>query len=307
MKLTATRVAAVIVFILGTLFAFRGLIAFIPSYVGDQLCSPVQDVEYLATVTGRIDSNYPSPRCCSGIECIETSSGRHAVLTTLRSDNYLPLLQALRCSLKKSNPNLTVIVAIVEGDLSPSTVEAIEQLDVSVVYWKDIRYANTRSPRFELNWVKIRAWEMVEYDALLMVDADAVVVGDVSHLFSLPTAFAAALDQDKTLLRHSSLGTMQGGVVLLRPCAAVAHHMISLLDANSILQYPQGHAEQSFFDWYFRYERWSLPIEYNALSHLLQNDSKTRAGTKPIIVHYTRDKPFTIDVQSHKEHAYAIC
>ena len=307
MKWTRTWVATVIFLLIVAQFIVRWLLVGISTFVDEGLCGPVQDAEYRVVVSGRIDEMHPSPRCCAGTDCLLTSSGRYAALTTLRSEEYLPLLRILHCSLKKSNPKLPLIVAIVDGDLTPATVAAVKQLGVTLVYWKDLQFYNAKSPRFGLNWVKIRAWEMSDYDAILMIDADSVVVADVMHLFNLPTAFAAALDQDKTLLRHNSLGTMQGGVVLLRPCAAIAHHMVSLLASNSVLQFPEGHAEQSFFDWYFRYERWSLPIEYNAMGHLLQNDSNTRAGLKPIIVHYTRHKPFKVDVRLHREHAYAVC
>ncbi len=34
----------------------------------------------------------PSPRCCTGEDCLQRSRGRHAVITALRTDNYLPLL-----------------------------------------------------------------------------------------------------------------------------------------------------------------------------------------------------------------------
>ena len=41
---------------------------------------------------GRRDEVDPSPRCCTGHDCLQRSRGRHAVITALRTDNYLPLL-----------------------------------------------------------------------------------------------------------------------------------------------------------------------------------------------------------------------
>ena len=32
------------------------------------------------------------------------------------------------------------------------------------------------APRFGLNWIKLRAWELDEWDALLILDADMTVV-----------------------------------------------------------------------------------------------------------------------------------
>ena len=36
--------------------------------------------------------------------------------------------------------------------------------------------ANARNPRFGLNWAKLHAWQWTDYDALIMLDADMVVL-----------------------------------------------------------------------------------------------------------------------------------
>lgn len=42
---------------------------------------------------GRTDASNPSPRCCSADSCTQNDRGRYTILTTLRTDKYLPLLQ----------------------------------------------------------------------------------------------------------------------------------------------------------------------------------------------------------------------
>lgn len=42
---------------------------------------------------------------------------------------------------------------------------------------------------------------------------------------------------------------INGGVFLLRPCAAVEAHMVHLLDAHPKLRFVHGTAEQDFFGW----------------------------------------------------------
>lgn len=49
--------------------------------------------------------------------------------------------------------------------------------------------ANVREPihgsalscRFSYNWIKLRAWQLTEYDALLMLDSDMTVVCALPH------------------------------------------------------------------------------------------------------------------------------
>ena len=49
--------------------------------------------------------------------------------------------------------------------------------------------------------MKLRAWELEDWDALLMLDADTTVVSDIRSLFGLPTDVAIVLDEDKTARR----------------------------------------------------------------------------------------------------------
>ena len=52
--------------------------------------------------------------------------------------------------------------------------------------------------RFGLNWLKIRLWELREYDAVLYVDADVEVrTWTLPSVFELPTDFATVLDLNK--------------------------------------------------------------------------------------------------------------
>eukprot|EP01026_Neomeris_dumetosa_P070438 TRINITY_DN7037_c0_g1_i2.p4 TRINITY_DN7037_c0_g1~~TRINITY_DN7037_c0_g1_i2.p4 ORF type:complete len:126 (+),score=10.02 TRINITY_DN7037_c0_g1_i2:36-413(+) len=99
---------------------------------------------------------------------------------------------------------------------------------------------------------------------------------------------------DKAEKSYHALGKVQGGTIFLRPCPSIAYHMIDLLNDDSILQFQGGHAEQDFLDWYFKYSRWSLPVEYNYIAHLLDGDIMLGGGI-PKILHYTRQKPFKYD------------
>ena len=78
--------------------------------------------------------------------------------------------------------------------------------------------------RYALNWVKLRAWELEDWDALLMLDADTSVVSDVRSLFALPTDFAVVLDEDKTARRSvcNNRNVLPAVVVVVPKCCAFA-------------------------------------------------------------------------------------
>ena len=49
--------------------------------------------------------------------------------------------------------------------------------------------------------------------------------------------------------RYTAMGRGQAGVLFVRPCAAVAAHMLQLASGKRQLQFPYHDAEQDFFDW----------------------------------------------------------
>jgi lipopolysaccharide biosynthesis glycosyltransferase len=283
-------------------------------------CSQTSDGEAVLH-RGRFDSEWPSPRCCEGQSCLDRDKGHYAVVTYLRSENYIGLLRHFACAMYNSKTTFKLIVIMVPGDLSVSAMRNVSLAapNAELMFIPDFRVENRFRSRFSLNWLKLRLWELDEFDCLLFVDVDALVVRDISALFRLPTAMAIGHDEDKGFVaRFISLGSVQSGVLLVRPCPAVAKHMLDLVAMNASLRFECSHAEQNFLDWYFRYERMILPPQYNSISHRLitvtsgagagetERPRLTRGGLRPAIVHYTRGKPFTLNPEIYPEHRGAM-
>lgn len=80
------------------------------------------------------------------------------------------------------------------------------------------------------NWLKLRAFGLTQYDAVLLVDPSQRVAGDLAPLFALPTDFAAGWDQARWLGSNSSaVDAVGGGGLFLRPCATTEAHMLDVL------------------------------------------------------------------------------
>lgn len=52
---------------------------------------------------------------------------------------------------------------------------------------------------------------------------------------------------------------------------------------------------QDFLDWYFKFDRMMLPLEYNTVPEVGAKHTKTLGGNPLKLVHFTRDKPFFKD------------
>ena len=117
----------------------------------------------------------PSPRCCTGEDCLQRSRRQHAVVTALRTENYLPLLlvnhnpnpdpdanpnpkpyshlnpypvcpQELACSLAASNPAAQLVVLAVRGELASGTVKAVEAV-ATIRYAEPVFFESLSSKR----------------------------------------------------------------------------------------------------------------------------------------------------------------
>lgn len=242
---------------------------------------------------GRSHAAFPSPVCCTGQSCVPKGGGRVVVLSTLSSPAYLPLFLQLECTLRMSNPGLELAVLLEPGLLPKSSERLLRKLGVTLVQTYPLEYPNTYEPRYGKNFVKLKAFNLTQYDAVLMVDADTVIVGDVAPLWSLPTPFAAVWDQYRWLGRHrTGLRGLNGGVLLLRPCPAVAAHMAGILESHPKLRFTHRAAEQDFLDWYFRYTGTVLPLEYNVQTAQSLVGNLTVGGVAPVVLHFTNQKPW---------------
>lgn len=237
-----------------------------------------------------------SPRCCVAADCtVGLAHAKHAVVTSIRSAEYMVSFRDLQCSLRRTNPELPLIVLTVADELEPDIVSEIKAIaEYRVV--PNIEYTNKVNHRFSKNWFKLNAWNLTEYAAVIMLDADTVVLGDISHLLHLPTDFAWSYRNTFTSNDN------RGGVVMLRPCQEVLLHMLTMLELDETRQ-QDDFAEQAFFSWYFAYTGMRLPIIYNANVNSLGASGATAGGAFPLVVHFADDKLFAAD-ESHKHWQY---
>ena len=73
--------------------------------------------------------------------------GRVAVVTYLRSDSYLPLLQQLECTLRRSNPGLELALMHVPGELGGHALRLAAALNITLLPVRPLQYPNTYNPK----------------------------------------------------------------------------------------------------------------------------------------------------------------
>ena len=118
-------------------------------------------------------------------------------------------------------------------------------------------------PRFATVFAKLRAWELTEWERIVVLDADTLVLQNVDDLFERRT-FAAA--PDFFLPDH-----FNSGVMVLDPSAGTFARMMDALHAaGSYDGGDQGFLNTFFPDWYAMPVEHRLPVGYNMANFIYQ-------------------------------------
>lgn len=206
-------------------------------------------------------------------------------------DAYLPGLLALGASLRASGSTVPM-VAMVAPDV-PSAARA--RLRTHGWQLRDIdplHVAGPRPlyPRFDEAYIKLRAWQLEEFDKVVLLDADTLVVRNIDDLFDRPPLAAAPdfLMPDR----------FNSGVMVLQPSTKTFAEMLAALDhAGSYDGGDQGFLNAFFHDWYAAPVAHRLPAGYNLMHFIVQflrghpvlRDVLEREAR---VIHYAVQKPW---------------
>ena len=133
------------------------------------------------------------------------------------------------------------------------------------------------------NFAKLRLWQL-DYDRVVFIDADALVLQNVDRLFDYPE-FSAAPNVYETL---SDFHRLNSGVFTARPSAATFQAMLTHLDQPGRFwrRTDQTFLESFFPDWH------GLPVFDNMLQYVWLNLPGLWDWKSIRILHYQYEKPW---------------
>ncbi|KAI9807356.1 MAG: hypothetical protein M1833_000099 [Piccolia ochrophora] len=122
----------------------------------------------------------------------DISPSRRAWVTLLTKASYLPGVVILNYTLRKHRSIYPLVVLVTES-LPQECVEALQaedrcdgKLDVHhiepLIPRQEVR---TVAERFDDTWTKLRVFDLVEYDKVVFLDADIMVMGEMDSLFDI--------------------------------------------------------------------------------------------------------------------------
>ena len=230
---------------------------------------------------------------------------RHAFATLVTNADYAMGALALVRSLRLSDTAADIVVMhtggvgpeslaplaglgarLVPADLLP-TSDAFNERHQRARLHADAPFTRGRKPDFHTpldNFVKLRLWEMEEYEKVVFIDADAIVLRNIDRLFAYPE-FSAAPNVYESL---SDFHRLNSGVFVARPSRATFADMLTRLDVPDAFwrRTDQTFLQDYFPDWH------GLPAFDNMLQYVWFNLPELWDWGSVRVIHYQYEKPW---------------
>lgn len=226
-------------------------------------------------------------------------------MTLATNADYCIGAVALSRSLRAAGSRAPLLVMTLPGvDAAPLRGEAVDVVEVAPPRLSDAfraRHARaaqhaaapfTRGTKPDFhdpldNFAKLRLWEFEQFERLVFIDADAIVVRNVDRLLDYPE-FSAAPNLYAEL---ADMHRLNSGVFVARPDRRTYAAMLARLDAPDAFwrRTDQTFLEAFYPDWH------GLPYTYNTLQYVFFNLPDLWCWPQVRIVHYQYEKPWQRD------------
>lgn len=233
---------------------------------------------------------------------------KHAYVTLVTNEDYamgaLALVRSLR--LTETDADLVVMhtggapaqalkplaalgARLVPAELLP-TSDAFNERHQRARLHANAPFTKGNKPSFHTpldNFAKLRLWQLTEYERVVFIDADAVVVRNIDRLFGYPE-FSAAPNVYESLADFHRLNS---GVFVAAPSEATFAAMLARLDQPEAFW---RRTDQTFLQAYFPHWH-GLPVFFNMLQYVWFNLPELWDWTSISVVHYQYEKPWERD------------
>ncbi len=240
-----------------------------------------------------------------GPRCDRPAGSRHAYVTLVTNRDYVLGATALLRSLRRTGTHADLVVlstpGVDETDLAalapfeprlarcghlPTSAAFNERHERGRLH-KAAPFTKGGKPVFHTpldNFVKLRLWQLTDYDSVVFIDADALVLKGCDRLFDYPE-FCAAPNVYEGLADFHRLNS---GVFTARPSAATFSDMLEKLDRPDVFwrRTDQTFLESYFPDWH------GLPVFYNMLQYVWFNLPELWDWNRIHVLHYQYEKPW---------------
>lgn len=240
--------------------------------------------------------------------CDQAPASVHAYVTLVTNADYALGATALARSLRRTGTRADIVVLHTGGvgaaDLAPLAALGVRLARCGLLPTSDAfnqahgrdrlhglaPFTKGTKPGFHTpldNFVKLRLWQLAEYESVVFIDADALVLRNIDILFKYPE-FCAAPNVYESLGDFTRLNS---GVFVAHPDPATYEAMLAALDVPGAFW---RRTDQSFLQSYF--PAWhGLPVYCNMLQYVWFAMPELWDWASIRVVHYQYEKPWQTD------------
>ena len=232
----------------------------------------------------------------------------NAYVTLVTNTDYATGATALINSLRQTGTDADIVVMHTEtvehSDLAPFRDRGCRLIEVAHLPLSDAfnerhargnvhsaaPFSKGRKPQFHSpldNFCKLRLWQLSEYERVVFIDADAIVLRNIDRLFGYPE-FSAAPNVYESL---ADFHRMNSGVFVAKPSHETFARMLRMLDQPDAFwpRTDQTFLQQFFPDWH------GLPVYFNMLQYVWFTMPALWDWNSISILHYQYEKPWESD------------
>ncbi len=268
-------------------------------------------------------NNYGVTAACSVPPTLSlaTSLARHhreAIVTMLAGDSYTPGALVLAYTLQKygamTNRDCILFIPYVTT-ISSYRLAMLAKLGWKITYLKPIQIPGRVIERYAHTLLKLYSWNMTEYDAIAIIDADSMLIGSIEEPFRLLRAnmnisLLAVSDIAANELKNrnkSKRSCFNSGILFLRPNTQHFKELVCL--SMDTTYYELKLPDQNLLNNYYHNQWIELPMIYNSIVNLLDDNfmSKDDWNNDTRILHFaSHPKPWDKNAKSNAKSAVAF-
>ncbi|KAL4457668.1 hypothetical protein ABPG75_012533 [Micractinium tetrahymenae] len=249
----------------------------------------------------------PAPGTAAALAAAQPAGQRFAYVTLLTKDAYLPGVQALYRSMQVVGCRYPLIVMFTKG-VSQAALDAVSREGMTLYFTEQFAAEGVDHSEYKRSlylecWNKLRMWEMTEWDRLVYLDADMILLRSTDHLFDLPPGFCAVGDcyggrefeEERNSCCHftpdATPDYFNAGFYVMTPSLDELGEMRrALKEGRCPVRF---FAEQDFLNGFFK-GRWRhLPLAYNGQKRIKFHHPDQWSMDSLYIIHYVDEKPWS--------------
>lgn len=214
-------------------------------------------------------------------------------LFTLCDDKFFVGFQVFMKSFLHHNPWFEDTVTVLDVGLSPSTIEEMKKIYGKIVFkipkkglYKKVDMSKTASS-LQKTYYTLDCFYMTEYDRIIAMDMDLLVLGDLSEVFDCAKPFAAVRGYNAKLdiLRED---INSGVFVVNKPFIGEDHYRKMIEIAARGFSMP----DQKVINIYLGKHVHHLPKIYNVEKRMITTKKFRVELEKARVIHYVASKPW---------------